>query len=228
MEKVIITAASPDGWAIATFIVTAIGVAAVIVYTWYAKKQKDLSQESLDAANKSSAAALAAAQRSNEATQESNRIAKDSLEFGLRAWLVARAEERQAPASTTTIVVTNVGRVPATRVIVREQFVRELAMIAKFIKHGGPLGFVPMSAFPWVTGSVIGPGLADSYDTAPRPNYPQEDGAVDKSEEIFLYCEIEYRDVFDKPRETIACWRFGLDRSGEWGWKPTSEYNWLK
>lgn len=116
MEKMIVAAAASghSGWEIATFVVTVVGVIAVIVYTVYAKRQAEISQKALDHALASSATALEQTRRSNDAAEKSGNIAARNLILEHRSWLVPSSKKGITLSDEGLFVMTlvNKGGVP--------------------------------------------------------------------------------------------------------------------
>jgi hypothetical protein len=153
--------------------------------------------------------ALKETQRSNEATEESNRIAKRSLELGRRAWLVA--SEINAPTVfipdqpwTVRMSVENCGGVPATSVISQVHCL--------VIPADSPLpDELQLTAIPPTGIAIVAPGHPRSL-TTDLPGLQSDDVEAFKSGAVtlYIYCRLHYKDVLiDSPerRQASACWR---------------------
>lgn len=164
--------------------------------------------------------ALVETRKSNDATQESNRIAKTSVELGNRAWMVATDIERlviaAGPARKLWVNTENLGRIPAIDVSVRG---------LAFTFTGPPLPDLPEDLSLPSTGyyasrAVAGPGRglqgkielgALTDDIVAR--------IVSGELVLFAFCVIEYIDWFAVPRETTACWQYNRE-DGSWAAAP--------
>jgi|GEM_PF-5053831 len=172
-----------------TFGVTILGVAVLILYTTATLWQAWLTK-----------AALALTRKSNESAEKNNEITK-------RAWLVVSLEPREdamkeiaASRITEVLVLSNLGGVPAT----------DVEVWGRFDLWPNPPGIpdiIPQRAglFP-VSGIVIGHQerhklLVHDWDI---PDADVE--RIGAPGLIFVfYCEISYRDIYNRPRATVAC-----------------------
>jgi len=153
--------------------------------------------------------ALAETRRSNEATEKSNAIAERSLELGRRAWLVIDGI-RTVDHDSIEILVKNVGAVPAIDVCI---WSRVYYISPDSIPHRPEPPTEDIEGV--IRGLVIGPGRQVGQ-TVRRPL------ASEKGVTVIAYCEIEYRDLFDKPYRTSGGWHFrpGLPLGREWRVAP--------
>lgn len=97
-----------DYW---TFIATVGGVLVVGVYTYLTYRQLRLTKS-----------VLVETQRSNAATEESNKIAQRAMEFDRRAWLVPIGYIEGGAPDTLTMLVKNTGGMPAFGIKVAANF----------------------------------------------------------------------------------------------------------
>ena len=165
-------------------------------------------------------AALAETRRSNDATKKSNELAK-------RAWLVVNLKARSdvdivARRITEAVELTNLGGVPATNAEAWGRF--DLWADPPEI----PDSIVPREGQPAVTGLIVGPGkphelLVHKWDI----DLSDADWKrIDKNEAVYVfYCEVMYRDIFDNPRKTVACFQYSpwggwQDRREHWAYAP--------
>ncbi|MFL6196805.1 MAG: hypothetical protein ACJ75H_21660 [Thermoanaerobaculia bacterium] len=160
--------------------------------------------------------ALEETRRSNNATEESNKIAERTLELGSRAWLalvgISTRQKVDGPERTTThhvaeVTIKNVGRAPAIGV-------ETLFYVTIFEGGSVPTDFVPTSDD---RKTVI---AADESVSVIEP-LPRFIPALDlklRSKEIslFVYCELRYTDIFSKARITSAAWEVTSSISGLW------------
>lgn len=164
--------------------------------------------------------ALAETRRSNEATEKSNEIAERSLELGSRAWLVVNLKTvlQNGNFNGYNIEITNVGKIPATEVSVWYRFdIWKGNEIPDKISRDSRQ--IPE------TGFYIGAGM--TYVITPHLGALWSKEASDqmkRGEWPVFYCEVEYRDRFDRPRKTVACFRYSEQPTvfdwKEWGFAP--------
>jgi hypothetical protein len=206
--------AGPDLLGILTCIFTGLGIVLLWFYTIYTKRQVTLTQTALEEARNSNAEALAETRRSNKATEESNRIARQSLELGNRAWLVATEIEPYSlaagPGRYLWVNVENLGRIPASDIILR-------GFVAIQIGVDSPVGLTSTNLVK--SRAIAGPGRG-CQGRIHLGDLTEDDVENIRSGEhaLLAYCEIEYRDWF-QPRKTIACWQYAC-REGVWTAAP--------
>jgi hypothetical protein len=158
--------------------------------------------------------ALAETRRSNDATEKSNEIAERSLELGRRAWVVIDIE--QPDESIIQLTIKNNGGTPATDLRVKYHLAfepnttdvpdyfsakgHELSMA--FIGAGGVVFLTP-----WPVQMQI-----EKIQRFAR----QEEGT------FYCYCEVAYKDIFNKMRTTAMCWHYVFIKTGE----SNGEFRW--
>jgi hypothetical protein len=175
--------------------------------------------------------ALAQTRRSNEATEKSNQVAERHSELGSRAWLFVSIRtilNNNRILAGYDIEVSNLGKTPAQEAEVRYQIENlESAVI--------PDEILASKNQRREAGIVIGPNATHviSYRLDAEDALWSEDGAarsVARQFPLVFYCVTTYRDIFGKPRKTVACRKSEIrtaDLGGqEWAFVP--EHNWLE
>lgn len=170
---------------------SALGVLILGIYTLVTAMQAFLTRK-----------ALAETRKSNKNTEESNRIAERSLELGKRAWLVIafKPVEHHNNWVGYKFELTNVGEIPATNV----EFWYSFDSWESAVEI--PDEIQPKNRRTLEKGIVVGAGMT-------HPSVPPADsysylGAIGKGVLVTCYCMVTYRDYFDRPRETVACWQY--------------------
>lgn len=191
----------------ATLACTALGVVVVAWYTFITRRQAKLT-----------ASALEQTKRSNDATEESNRIAEKGLELGNRAWMVAIDIEPYAlaagPERSLWVKIENLGRIPAAGVILRGFCGIQTSLDA-------PVGLTPTENVG--SQATVGPGRGVQSRIQLGAITEQIAAHIQCGQfPLLAYCEIEYSDWFQRPRKTVACWRYD-PASGDWTAAP--KYN---
>ncbi|HEV7671151.1 MAG TPA: hypothetical protein VGS22_21760 [Thermoanaerobaculia bacterium] len=159
------------------------------------------TRDSLDAAKEGSAKALEQTRISNEATQESNRIAREAMEWAHRAWLVPVGFLENKSLSLIDLKCKNTGGMPATEITVSTHFL--LIRQDKIIK-----------TIPAEEGRINPIGNGETFTIIVRPATPLSpeetrsiEGAQDK---LTATIEIKYSDAFDDRVTTLFCvWNGG-------------------
>jgi hypothetical protein len=164
---------------------------------------------------------------SNAATDESIKLAKDTLELGKRAWIVADFEPVYTYGRTGPIFehykisATNVGGIPATDVEAWCSFdswdsLKPTDEVPEDItpKHSQLLG----------KGSVVGAGRP--LDWSPAADWYHAN-AGNTGTLVTCYCKITYLDFFKQPRETVACWQYKGGNISSKEWVASSKHNTL-
>jgi hypothetical protein len=166
-----------------------------------AEESNDLARQSLELGRE----AFIEAQVNNDfvlketmaANESTIRIAQLSLELGKRAWLVIAF--KSGPSIGYHFEVTNVGEIPATDVELWYSFdVWEGRMEA-------PDEILPRNNKRLEKGLVVGAKLAIISVPPTELHRPLNDK---QSAAVTCYCKVTYRDFFERPRESVACWQF--------------------
>jgi hypothetical protein len=187
-----------------------VGLAVLCIYTFYTRRQVKISDKALKESLAGSEAALAETRRSNDATEKSNEIAERSLELGRRAWLVIDID--QPVESITQLTIKNVGDTPATDLCIKYHLTHQLT-------HQPDTTDVP-NHFQ-LSMAFIGP---DSVSFLPLPVPIEKFQRLVRQEEVafYCYCEVVYKDIFNKLRTTATCWQYAFIKTGE----PNGEFRW--
>ncbi|HVT19435.1 MAG TPA: hypothetical protein VHQ90_25060 [Thermoanaerobaculia bacterium] len=192
-----------------TFIVTTAGVLILTAYTVAAFWQAILTRRAIREARESREEAAAATLRSNEATEESNRIAERSLELGRRAWVIMTgmvAPTKFNPGEPLRIKTTmrNSGGVPATNVI-SKLAIAIIPSTAQLPDEPPPTHGEEFFAVVPVGRPVKGLGIFDGLSES------EANGIESGRDTLYFVCRIDYTDTFRKPRWSIACWRYARE-----------------
>jgi hypothetical protein len=197
---------------------TLLGLVVLCFYTWYTKCQVKLTEEALAESRTSSEAALAETRKSNEATKNSNEIAKRSLILGRRAWLILEIEnDFSDPESWFTITIKNIGAVPAevSSVEVYADWLKALPAVLEFPEKKREKRM------------IIPPGKQSSTVTSSIDlDLSHKDY---KREFLFACCRIEYSDVFKNRWITESGWSLTVeDLHGRNDWYTEQKYSKLE
>jgi len=204
-----------------TLLFTLLGVAVVALYTHYTKKLVELTSASLEAARESGAEALAETRRSNETTEESNRIAGESFELGTRAWLSVSFKPILDRGNFIgySFELTNLGKIPALNVEV-------LCSFDVWESDTEVPDEIPSdNSRRLEMGLAIGPGMTH-VSIPPAESYRN----LSAIQLTTCYCRVTYKDFFNTPRLTEACWRYRPQISipDRRDWLYASKHNHMK
>lgn len=213
--------ASHDWFDYLTLICTIAGIVILAYYTWYTKQMMQATKASLEHAQKSSAEALKQIIRSNEATEKSNQIAWDNLEYSTRAWITVKLESNFVlePDSEWRgcASLVNRGRTPAVDVKTRIDYYEFRTAIPEGareeMRHVAASTVADDAIFdgdrPMLGGAVLGPGDTLWMGTEAQIFSPHEIASISTAETVcVLRCVVNYTDWFHKARTTEACWYY--------------------
>jgi hypothetical protein len=208
-QDVIITAAQHGwGWSDSLALVSAlaalVGVFILAKYTRYTKRLMELTEEALHEARNNNQAALAQTLESNKKTAESNQIARDSIEQGRRAWVAAVAFD--APAEffpgklRVKITLANSGGVPGINLRTRLALA---VMSSKDFLEETPIVYEAEEVHSFITTSR--PIIEILHFDLSKDDIRR---VMNGEESLYIIHHLEYADLFNKPRWSMACWQY--------------------
>jgi len=184
---------------------TVLGIAVVGIYTYFARKQNELTEKVLEEAQRSNEASLGE-------TQKSTALTREALVLNQRVWLNVQiggkplANRRE---NAVVIQISNVGRVPAAEIKFGA---------STFLADAETLADIP--EIPVRPAAPIGVQSSNWYPV-PMDLLEQNRHSILRKEKILhVLCRVDYDDGFGKPKQMRFGWFLTGFSFDEWRFSP--------